>query len=399
MVMIDQPHVLVVGGGPAGSSTAIRLARSGIDVTLIDRAKFPREKACAEYCSPGVVDALEELGALPRVMEREHAWLSSMQIVARNQPIPLDFDDDRPDGNAALGIKRSVLDSELLNLASDSGTTVFEKTRALRPIVEGGRVCGVVARSDSDEREIRADFVVVADGLNSTIARSLDLDRPIRWPRRLGLVARFTGMPEQITAGQMHVGNDIYCGLSPVSDGEANVSLVVQMGSKPAGQTAGEFFDQMIRTLPGIDLLLGDARRISDVRGVGPLGGRARKPCGAGYLLVGDASGFFDPLTGEGVHRALNGGKIASRATTRALGRSDRMPVGYRRARKKMLRDKQRVCQIIQLMLGSPAAIDYFAHRARTREEVRETLCGVLGDYVPARLALQPGFLWNLLRP
>ncbi len=399
MAMTGQPHVLIVGGGPAGSSTATRLARAGIDVTVIDRAVFPREKACAEYCSPGVVDALDDLGALERIQSREHVWLSSMQIVARGKSILLEFGSHRPSGNRALGIKRSVLDQELLHLAAESGARVLESTRAVRATLSGGVVSGVIARSGEHEFAIPADFTVVADGLHSTIARSLDLHRPIRWPNRLGLVARFTGMPETIQAGQMHIGDGIYCGLSPVTDREANVSLVVPMGSKPAGVSTGEFFDATIRTIPGIDHLLGNARRISQVRGVGPLGKQARRSHGRGYLLVGDAAGFFDPLTGEGVHRALSGGKLAASAVQRALNRPDRRPTGYRGARKRMLKDKHRVCQIIQLLLQSRPALDYIADRAAKRESVNQTLCGVLGDYIPARTALRPRFLWDLLRP
>ena len=394
-----QPHVLVVGGGPAGSSTATHLARAGVNVTIIDHAQFPREKACAEYCSPGVVDALDDLGALDRIRQRDHVWLSSMQVVAHSRPIPLNFDTHRPDGNPALGIRRTVLDEELLRLAADSGACVREKTRAIRPIITDGVVSGVVVNSDDREYEIRADFTVVADGIHSTIARSLDLHRPIRWPNRLGLVAHFTGMPEPIRAGQMHIGDGIYSGLSPVSEHEANVSLVVPMGSKPKGMSTGDFYGATIRTIPGIDQLLGDAQRISRVRGVGPLGKRARKPSGRGYLLVGDAAGFFDPLTGEGIHRALNGGKLAARATRKALERRDRRPVGYRRARREMLRDKQRVCQIIQLLLEVPGALTYVADRARERKTANQTLSGVLGDYASPRQAFHPKFLRDLLRP
>lgn len=399
MAVTERAEVVVVGGGPAGASTAIRLARAGIDVILLDKARFPREKACAEYCSPGVVDALEDLGALDRVRRRDHRSLGSMQIMAGNRAIPLPFASHRPAGNRALGIKRSVLDHELLKLAGDSGVRVYQQTRASSPIIQNGMVQGVVARTDGVDRDIEARFVVAADGLHSTIARSLDLDRPVRWPRRLGLVARFAGMPEPIAAGQMHIGNGFYCGLSPVTECEANVSLVVPMDARPASMPVDQFFEETIRRLPGIDQLLGNAQRITSVRGIGPLGKRVRKPSGPGYLLVGDAAGFFDPLTGEGIHRALDGGKLAAGGAIRALERDDRRPVGYRRARSRMFGDKQNVCTIIQLMLSSPYVLDYVAERASRRTEVRQPLCGILGDYEPARQAFRPSFLWNLIRP
>jgi menaquinone-9 beta-reductase len=399
--MVKQEHadVVVVGGGPAGSSTATRLARYGLDVVLLDKARFPRDKACAEYCSPGVVDALEDLGALDRVRERDHRSLGGMRVVARGREIPLHFSLDRPESNQAIGVKRSILDEELLTLAADSGVRVLQETRVRAPIIDNGTVNGVIARNGGDEFRISSRFVVGADGLHSTIARGLKLDRPIRWPRRLGLVARFTGLPEPVSYGQMHVGYDMYCGLSPVTGNEANVSLVVPLGYKPDGVPTGQFYDEMIRQLPGIDNLLGDAERITTVRGLGPLGKRVRKPSGRGFLLVGDASGFFDPLTGEGIHRALNGGKLAARYTLRALERRDRRPVGYRRARSRTFGDKQRVCQIIQILLASSSALDYVTGRVIKRNEVETTLRGILGDYTPANQAFSPSFLWNLLRP
>jgi menaquinone-9 beta-reductase len=392
-------EVVVVGGGPAGSSTATHLARAGVDVVLVDKAVFPREKACAEYCSPGVVDALDDLGVLERIKEGEHRSLPGMQVVAQGRPIPLPFTSDRPDGNLALGVRRSVLDDILLRHAADAGAEVHEGIRVTSPVIYDGAVRGVYVKNGSGETRINADFVVAADGLHSTVTRALGLDRPVRWPRRLGLVARFSGLPELVTNGQMHIGDEVYCGLSPVTESIANVSLVVPMGYKPKGFPTGQFFDQMIRTLPGIDALLGDAQRVSSVRGLGPMGKRVLRPEGPGYLLVGDASGFFDPLTGEGVHRALIGGRLAASAVVRALSRADRRPVGYRRARKRHFQDKQRVCQIIQLLLISGHALDYVTSNVVRRNTVAQTLCGILGDYQPARNAFQSTFLWNLLRP
>lgn len=399
MVTNHHTDVLVVGGGPAGSSTAIRLARAGVSVMLVDQARFPREKACAEYCSPGVVDSLDELGALPRIYNRDHRTLTGMQLVSGEHHLPLNFGNYRPAGNSALGVKRSILDQELLELAADSGVDVHEGVRMTSPIMDGNRVAGAEIRQGPNSSTVSADIVVAADGLNSTLARTLNLDRKQLWPRRLGLVARFTNLPADVEYGQMHIGKGIYCGLTPVTETEVNVSLVVPLGTKTHDETTGEFFDRMIRTLPGIDNLLGDAVRISNVRGVGPLGKKVRKPSGPGYLLVGDASGFFDPMTGEGVHRALTGGKIASRAVQRALSRDDRRPIGYRRARSQSFQTKQRACEIIQMIVSTPPLLDYVLKRVPEREQVLTTLNGLLGDYEPARYAFRPQFLWNLLRP
>jgi menaquinone-9 beta-reductase len=399
MVIPNRADVVVIGGGPAGSSTATHLARAGVDVVLLDQARFPREKPCAEYCSPGVVDAIADLGALDSLTANAVQRLERMNIVTPDTKIPLDFAGNRPGGNPALGIKRSVLDHHLLEFAAGHGGQVFDGTRVLRPVREGNEVVGVRYRSGSDEGVIHARFVVAADGLHSTFSRSLGLDRPVRWPNRLGLVARFEGADTSDSSGEMHVAGDRYCGFSPVDGGIANVSLVVKMGAKPNNVATGAFFESQVRSIPGIARRLAHARRITKVRGMGPMARRVSRRAGNGYLLVGDAAGFFDPLTGEGVHRALRGGELAAAAALRALERDDRYPVCYEASRKRAFGEKERVCQIIQVLLFSRHAVAYAAHRAKIREDVNDILCGVLGDYTPARTVLRPSFIWSLFRP
>jgi menaquinone-9 beta-reductase len=398
--MRDQrADVVVVGGGPAGSSTATHLARAGLDVLLLDRAAFPREKACAEYCSPGVVDALDDLGALDLILSREHRRLNGMEIVTPDSRFALDFRRSRQEGHHALGIKRSVLDHQLLQLAASSGARVRERVRVTAPVLVDGRVTGVRVKNESSEREVSAEFVVAADGLHSTISRALGLDRRFRWPRRLGLVARYVGLDGIEEFGEMHVADDFYCGFAPVAAGEVNVGLVVPLGSKPGGMPTADFFERKLASLPAIRHHMGHASRVTKVRGLGPLARRVRRVAGRGCLLVGDAAGFFDPFTGEGIHRALRGGEVAARSVLCALERTDRYPAGYSHARQAQFGDKERVCHIVQLLLSFPHAFGYASRRIAERADVNRTLCGVLGDYVPAGAALRPRFLWSLFRP
>ncbi|MBI3964845.1 MAG: FAD-dependent monooxygenase, partial [Chloroflexi bacterium] len=185
--MAADADVIVVGGGPAGAATGALLARRGHDVLLIDKSAFPREKACAEYYSPGAVDALERLGVLGSVEAARPARPGGMRIVAGETAFVLTY----PDGSrrrSALSIPRGVLDRILLDHAEANGVRVVERVRALAALVENRRVAGVVARVAGVTKELRSRFVVAADGLHSTIARSLDLEAPTLWPRRLGLV-------------------------------------------------------------------------------------------------------------------------------------------------------------------------------------------------------------------
>ncbi|HEX7102966.1 MAG TPA: geranylgeranyl reductase family protein [Nitrolancea sp.] len=393
-------EVLVAGGGPAGSATAALLAQRGHDVLLLERARFPREKPCAEYFSPGVVDVLERLGALDDLLAAQPARPRGMRVGSARASFLISYDaaGDRG-GRAGIGIPRPLFDQVLLDHARTSGARVQEGVRVRGATVESGRVVGLSVSAQGRESELGARFVVAADGLHSTIARSLGLDLPVRRPRRLGLVARYEGVSAIGRYGEMHVGRDLYCGLAPVGGEVVNVGLVGALGVKRAGEPTERYFERRLTELPGVGKALEGARRITPIRGVGPLARRVSRVAGPGYLLVGDAAGFLDPFTGEGVYRALRGAELAADAVERALRHADAIPDGYEETRHIAFADKERVCLLIQFFLGSPRLFEYVVRRLSDRPQVAGPLAGVLGDYQPAKPALRPRFLWTLLKP
>jgi menaquinone-9 beta-reductase len=266
-------------------------------------------------------------------------------------------------------------------------------------LLDGDRVTGLRIRGEDGEQDVHARFVVVADGLHSTISRALSLDLNVRWPRRLGLVARFEGVYGLEEYGQMHAGRGVYCGLAQVGPGVINAGLVTSLGKKPRGESTAAYFERQMQKLPGVVAALSGGERVTPIRGVGPLARRVRKVSGPGYLLVGDAAGFFDPFTGEGVHRALRGAEIAAEAVERALMDASGIPSGYEQARRAAFRDKEAVCRLVQIFLSTSPGFDYVSNRIAERPAVNSLLSGVLGDYEPAGPALRPGAMWNLLRP
>jgi flavin-dependent dehydrogenase len=171
------------------------------------------------------------------------------------------------------------------------------------------------------------------------------------------------------------------------------------LGEKPAGETTERFFERRLAELPGAARTLSDAERVGPVRGIGPMARKVGRIAGPGYLLVGDAAGFLDPFTGEGVHRALRGAELAAQAVEGALRTGSGTPVGYERARRAAFADKERLCKIIQLLLGSPRLFSHIANNLNRRPHLAELMKGVLGDYRSAAGTLKPSYIWSLLRP
>ena len=124
-----------------------------------------------------------------------------------------------------------------------------------------------------------------------------------------------------------------------------------------------------------------------------------RRLAGPGYLLVGDAAGFLDPFTGEGVYRALRGAELAVDALDDAMRAGITTVKGYERARRLEFGAKERVCQLVQLFLRSEPLFNTVVSHLGARPPLARRLAGVLGDYAPAAPLLGPSFLWSLLRP
>ena len=216
-----KPEIVVVGGGPAGSATALLLARAGVGVRIVERAQFPRRKVCGEYLNAGAVAALGRLGVLEAV--RAVAMpLRGVRLVAFGAPpVELAF------GGAALACARDVLDALLLDAAVAAGVVV-ERARVEELMFEDGRCTGVRVRDDDGVlTERRARVVVGADGVGSVVARKLGLTNPPRRGARYAVGGHYAGFGALDAHVEMYVGGGAYFALNPLSEVRANVMVVV----------------------------------------------------------------------------------------------------------------------------------------------------------------------------
>ena len=401
-------QAIIVGGGPAGSSTAFFLARSGLDVLVLDKARFPRDKTCSEYLSPQASRILETMGALPAIEASGAAQLAGMRVHAPNgATIHGEFAADhgfRGHRDRGLAVRRTILDAILLDRARHAGARVAEESRVIDVTRdETGRVTGVITAGESKPVILRASLVVGADGLRSIVGRRLGLIRRSGWPRRIALVTHYSGVDNVPDFGEMHVDRDGYCGIAPVGNGLVNVAVVVPV-SKAAEVAVDrtEFLEDWIATRPKLAAMFSHAERVGPVRATGPFATSARRAWAPGAALVGDAAEFFDPFTGEGIYSALRGGELlaasAADASKASSGiASDAALHRYETARRREFSGKWTVERMIGTAVAFPALINRAANVLSVRRDMADLLVGVVGDFVPARQVLRPGYLLPLL--
>jgi flavin-dependent dehydrogenase len=280
-----------------------------------------------------------------------------------------------------LSVSRFVLDPALVAIAREQGAEVREGFRVRDLYQHDGRVQGVVG--PSGERLV-ADLVVGADGLHSVVARAIGASRTALWPRRLGLVAHFEGVDWPEEHGRMLVGRGTYIGIAPLDEhGLVTVGLVRALPCGHLGSPESAF-EAVLSEYPAIAERVRRGRRTGTVVGIGPLARRVRTCAGPGFALVGDAAGFFDPFTGEGIFRALRSAELLADC-----------PRTYARERRRRFAAKERLVALVQVLVQTPALMDLTVRRLQHRPNVARALGLVLGDLQPARLTL----VWRLLAP
>jgi geranylgeranyl reductase family protein len=391
------PEVVVVGGGPAGSAAAVFLRQAGHEVVLLDEARFPRDKVCGEGVSPEAWRLLGRMGAAESVRSlRPHA-LRGMTLTS-------------PDGTTFSGrytgarepgfaVRRWCLDRALIECARAAGVEVREGVRAHDVDVRGGVVSGVIADSGAGPERLPARLVVAADGRRSVVARKLGLLHGHRTLRKFAVRAYWRGVDGLTDHGEMHVVRGGYCGIAPLGDGQANVTFVLDRPEmRASGGDLEGFYRRVLRRWPRIVERLARAETTGPARAIGPLALEARRVSVPGAVLVGDAAGFYDPFTGEGVTLALRGAELAAEVARRVLSSGGTDLREYDRLRDEATRDKFRLNRLLQHVVAWPALADAVASRLARRPDLADRLVGIAGDFVPARTALGPGFLLDLLR-
>ncbi len=377
---MTQPDVLIVGAGPAGSVAALVLARAGVHVRLIDRARFPRDKLCGDTLNPGTLSILDRLGIAGPVRQRALA-INGMDVTG---PRGVTVSADYPGGLRGAALTRRDLDTLLVEAATSAGAK-FDSgviVRAALITTDTSRVIGVRVAASGDDHDVHARVVIAADGRHSKIAFGMGLAKYAPAPKRWAFGAYFVDVDGTSTHGEMHIRAGGYIGIAPLPGGVTNVCVVRDLKNMFRAQRVNA--DSVVASAVNGDVMLRDrfvrARQISDVTSLGPLAVDAVAAGYPGLLLAGDAAGFIDPMTGDGLRFALRGGELAAEAALEELSSGSPACESLWSARAREFGSKWRLNRGLRTLVNSPRAVGAAARVAQQWSAPVRLLVRVAGD-------------------
>ena len=323
--------VVVVGGGPSGAACAYWLAEAGHDVLLLEKKQYPREKTCGDGLTPRSVKQLEDMGLGDKLAE--HHRVIGLRSGGFGRMFEMEWPKHPDLPGYGYVVTRKDLDALVAERAVKAGATLWDSSEALAPVAEGGLLRGAVVKRKAEggaEVEVRAKYVVVADGANSRFGRALGTSRRRDYP--LGMAIRgYYESPRHDDAwieGHLDIrdkaGNVLpgYGWVFPVGDGRVNVGIgLLSTFNQWKAVNTSHLMDAFVDYAP-------DYWEISPDKSCGPAtGGRLPMGMSVGphvgptWLVTGDAGGLINPFNGEGIAYAYETGRLAAGVLSEALAR------------------------------------------------------------------------------
>lgn len=372
---MSQTHdAIVIGAGPAGSSLALRLAQQGRSCLLLDGARFPRPKVCGEGLMPHGLHALAEVGV--DAAGQGQPFSGIRYRLADGTVAEGRF----PGGGQGVGLERSWLDLELLTLAEASERIeVRTETWVRDPRAPAGR--GQLAEVELPGGSARAPVLIAADGCRSPTRRALGLEAPAPKRVRFGVGAHFDHASREDPFVEVFLGQGYELYTTPVSPTRTNVALLTSEAYLK-GSLQGrleEGLQEALAVSSGRGPALAEAERVGKVRTIGPLAHQALRAHAEGVILVGDAAGALDPITGEGLSIGLATSALAAEVLREAFANNDfsaRRLARWTRRRRQAIRGLEAFTRALLFLSERPE----IAGRAiRNLAEAPETFSRLLG--------------------
>ncbi|NKB89607.1 MAG: FAD-dependent oxidoreductase [Acidobacteria bacterium] len=333
MTRSDEYDVIVIGGGPAGSSTATMVAQGGHSVLLLELEKFPRFRI-GESLMPATYWTLDRMGVLDKMNCSQFPQKHSVQFFSKSGrgSVPFYFSETEPGPSAQTWqVDRGEFDLMLLNNAREKGVEVFEETRVTEVLFDGDRAVGVAARfPDGEIREIAATVVVDASGQAAMLGHKLRLRQGDENLRNCSYYTRYKnawrgeGRDEGATL-ILYTGEPrTWFWYIPLPEGDVSVGVVGPIERLTEGRRDPQaVFDSEAASCPAILERIEGAEQLHPVRALKDFTYSCRQMAGDGWILVGDAFGFIDPIYSSGVFLAMKGGEFAADSILAALDSDD----------------------------------------------------------------------------
>jgi geranylgeranyl reductase family protein len=381
----DDADVIVVGAGPSGATTAYYLAQAGINVLLLEKARFPREKVCGDGLTPRAVKSLISMGV---DTSPEAGWLRNkgLRVIGAGMRLELDWPDLDAFPGYGLVRPRADFDEILARRAQAAGAKLLEEVTVTGPVRDdrSGKIVGVTAKESREDgggvKTYRARTVVAADGNSSRLAVSLGLHK--RDDRPLGVAVRTYYRSPRHEDDYLESWLDLWDGdkLLPgygwifgMGDGTSNVGLGLLNTSKAFGNT--DYRELLKRWLKGMPEEWGfvEENRTEPVRGAAlPMGFNRTPAYYQGLLLAGDAAGMVNPFNGEGIAYAMESGEILARVIAQALARpsaelQDRVLASYPDALRDAYGGYYSLGRLFVQLIGRPQLMRYATRKGMNR--------------------------------
>ncbi|WP_326956154.1 geranylgeranyl reductase family protein [Amycolatopsis sp. NBC_01286] len=367
-------EVIVVGAGPAGSTVATYLARSGVDVLLLEKTEFPREKVCGDGLTPRGVKQLIDLGI---DTSEEAGWVQSrgLRILTGDLTLELDWPDLTSYPPYGVSRTRHDFDDLLAKLAVKAGARLYERTTVTSAITDAtGRVVGVEAKVGPERTPVnyRAPLVLACDGVSARLALSVGIQKNEKRPMGVA-VRQYYKSPrhdDPFIEGHLELWDRSdprdpkllpgYGWAFPLGDGTVNVGL--GMLSTSASFRNTDYRALLRQWLDGTPEEWGyrEENAIGKVGGAGlPMGFNRTPHYRDGLLLLGDAGGMVSPFNGEGISAAMESAQIAAEVVVQALARREgpsreRALEAYPRAVRELMGGYYQLGNVFAKIIGKP---------------------------------------------
>ena len=392
----DQADVIVVGAGPAGSTTAFYLAQAGLDVLLLEKSRFPRDKVCGDGLTPRAVKCLVNMGV---DVSEEAGWLRNkgLRVVGAGHRLQIDWPELASFPGYGLVRTRADLDEQLARRAVHAGARLIEDTTVTGPVMDDrtGRIKGVTTES---ERTWCARTVIAADGNSSRLSVAMGLRK--RDDRPLGVAVRTYYRSPRHDDDYLESWLDLWDGdrLLPgygwifgMGDGTSNIGLGLLNTSKAFGNTD---YRQMLKAwLAGMPEEWGftEENRTEPVRGAAlPMGFNRTPHFYKGLLLAGDAGGLVNPFNGEGIAYAMESGEILARTVVQAHARgraseAERVLAGYPRELQQAYGGYYALGRQFVKLIGKPSLMQFATKHSMNRPALMRFALKLLANLTDPR--------------